>query len=163
MTYVSDHRGGVEWALTVFLNVLAAAVHHPGHLAVDGVEAQPFVPVLLILIRRLERQRELQGLEEAGLVVVQVRDGVHRHGALRVNRAFFSVQTGLAPGFKSIRFVRLTLRRARGGASGVLGDVDSLAVSDVELKEELLLDNSFVEGRLVANCKTGDPRVRLSV
>lgn len=63
--------------LTVFFDVLAAAVDHPGHLAVDGIEAQPFVPVLLLLARRLGRQRELQGLEQAGLVVVQVRDGVH--------------------------------------------------------------------------------------
>lgn len=55
----------------------------------------------------------------------------------------------------------LTLLRARGAASGVLGDVDSLAVSDVELKEELLLDNSLLDGRLVANCRTDRPRVRL--
>lgn len=47
----------------------------------------------------------------------------------------------------------LTLRRARGAASGVLGDVDSLAVSDVELKEELLLDSSLLDGLLVANCR----------
>lgn len=55
---------------------------------------------------------------------------------------------------------RLTLLRARGAASGVLGDVDSLAVSDVELKEELLLDNSLLDGRLVANCRTDDHKVR---
>lgn len=48
----------------------------------------------------------------------------------------------------------LTLLRARGAASGVLGDVDSLAVSDVELKEELLLDSSLLDGLLVANCRT---------
>lgn len=53
----------------------------------------------------------------------------------------------------------LTLRRARGAASGVLGDVDSLAVSDVELREELLLDSSLLDGRLVANCRM-DERVR---
>lgn len=47
----------------------------------------------------------------------------------------------------------LTLLRARGADSGVLGDVDSLAVSDVELSEELLLDNSLLDGRLVANCR----------
>lgn len=40
----------------------------------------------------------------------------------------------------------------------MLGDVDSLAVSDVELKEELLLDNSLLDGRFVANCRTDDPR-----
>lgn len=49
--------------------------------------------------------------------------------------------------------VSLTLLRARGAASGVLGD-DSLAVSDVELKEELLLDNSLLDGRFVANYRT---------
>lgn len=49
---------------------------------------------------------------------------------------------------------QLTLRRARGAASGVLGDVDSFAVSDVELKEELLLDSSLLDGLLVANCRT---------
>lgn len=46
-----------------------------------------------------------------------------------------------------------TLLRARGAASGVLGD-DSLAVSDVELKEELLLDSSLLDGRFVANYRT---------
>ena len=53
----------------------------------------------------------------------------------------------------------LTLLRARGADSGVLGDVDSLAVSDVELSEELLLDSSLLDGRLVANCGTHDPRI----
>lgn len=47
----------------------------------------------------------------------------------------------------------LTLLRALGAASGVLGD-DSLAVSDVELREELLLDNSLLNGLFVANCGT---------
>lgn len=60
----------------------------------------------------------------------------------------------------SIILLHLTLRRARGAASGVLGDVDSLAVSDVELKEELLLDSSLLDGRLVANCRTGDAKVK---
>ena len=62
---------------TVFLDVLTAAVDHPGHLTVDGIEAQPLVPVLLLFARRLGRQGELQGLEQAGLVVIQVRDRVH--------------------------------------------------------------------------------------
>lgn len=68
--------------LTVFLDVLTAAVDHPRHLAIDWIEAQPFVPVLFLFARRLRRQGELQRLEEARLVVVQVRDGVHRHGSL---------------------------------------------------------------------------------
>lgn len=55
---------------------------------------------------------------------------------------------------QSISLFHLTLLRARGAASGVLGDVDSLAVSDVELSEELLLDNSLLDGLLVANCRT---------
>lgn len=37
--------------------------------------------------------------------------------------------------------------------------MDSLAVSDVELSEELLLDNSLLDGRLVANCRTQKQRV----
>lgn len=64
--------------------MLTAAVDHSGHLAVDGVEAQPLVPVLLLFVGRFGRQGELQGLEQARLVVVQVRDGVHRHGSLEV-------------------------------------------------------------------------------
>lgn len=40
----------------------------------------------------------------------------------------------------------------------MLGDVDSLA-SDVELREELLLDSSLFDGLLVANCKREHPRV----
>ena len=55
----------------------------------------------------------------------------------------------------------LTLLRARGAASGVLGD-DSLAVSDVELSEELLLESSLVEGRLVANCRMDETRSLVS-
>lgn len=68
--------------ITVFFDVLTAAVDHPGHLAVDGIEAQPFVPVLLLLARRFGRQGELQCLQQAGLVVIQVCDGVHRHSTL---------------------------------------------------------------------------------
>lgn len=52
----------------------------------------------------------------------------------------------------------LTLLRARGAASGVLGDVDSLAVSEVELREELLLDSSLLVDLLVANCRMDDTR-----
>lgn len=32
--------------------------------------------------------------------------------------------------------------------------MDSFAVSDVELKEELLLDSSLLDGLFVANCRT---------
>lgn len=63
--------------ITVFFDVLTAAVDHPGHLTVNGIEAQPFVPVLLLFIQRFSRQGELQRLQQAGLVVVQVCDGVH--------------------------------------------------------------------------------------
>lgn len=76
---------------TVFLDVLTAAVDHPGHLPVDGVQAQTFVPVLFLLALRLGRQGELQRLEEAGLVVVQVCDGIHRHASLVGNHAFDSI------------------------------------------------------------------------
>lgn len=51
----------------------------------------------------------------------------------------------------------LTLLRARGAASGVLDDVDSFAVSEVELSDELLLESSLV-GRRVANCRMEDTR-----
>ncbi len=76
--------------LTVFLDVLTAAVDHPWHLTVDGIEAQSFVPVLLLLTRRLSRQRELQSLEKAGLVVVQVSDRVNRHASLKIKCTFHS-------------------------------------------------------------------------
>lgn len=84
----------VKWLLTVFLDVLTAAVDHPGHLAVDGIEAQPLVPMLLLLTRRVGRQRELQRLEQARLVVVQVGDGVHRHAPLE-DEGLHSIQTNL--------------------------------------------------------------------
>lgn len=80
-------KTGLWWMvqqITVFFDVLTAAVDHPGHLAVDGIEAQPFVPVLLLLTRRFGRQRELQRLQQAGLVVIQVCDGVHWHATLEV-------------------------------------------------------------------------------
>lgn len=51
----------------------------------------------------------------------------------------------------------LTLLRARGAASGVLDEVDSFAVSEVELSDELLLESSLV-GRRVANCRMEDTR-----
>ena len=79
--------------LTIFLDVLTAAVDHPGHLAVNGIEAQPFVPVLLLFAWRLSWQGELQRLEQARLVVVQVGDGVHWHASLEVNNCFIQIQT----------------------------------------------------------------------
>lgn len=38
---------------------------------------------------------------------------------------------------------RLTLLLARGAGSGVLGEVDSFGVSEVELRDELLLESSL--------------------
>lgn len=80
----TDHKLGaaLNWTLTIFLDVLTAAVNHPGDLPVDGIEAQPLVPVLLLLVRCFSWQGQLQRLQEAGLVVVQVSDGVHRHSSL---------------------------------------------------------------------------------
>lgn len=68
--------------LTIFLNVLTAAVDHPRHLTVDGIETQPFISVLFLFAWRFSRQGELQRLEETRLVVIQVCDGVHRHATL---------------------------------------------------------------------------------
>lgn len=50
-----------------------------------------------------------------------------------------------------------TRLRARGAASGVFGEVDSLGVSEEELTDELLLESSLL-GRLVANCRMEDTR-----
>ena len=49
-----------------------------------------------------------------------------------------------------------------GTEEGVLGDVDSLAFSEVELRDELLLESSLAGGRLVANCRMEDTRSVLS-
>lgn len=131
--------------------MLTAAVDHPGHLTVDGIEAQPFVPVLLLFAWCFGRQWELQRLQQAGLIVIQVCDGVHWHATLDVIGNVGLIQVQLPYNLYILQnSVSLTLLRARGAASGVLGD-DSLAVSDVELKEELLLDSSLLDDRFVAN------------
>lgn len=144
--------------------MLTAAVDHPGHLTVDGIEAQPFVSVLLLFAWRFSRQGELQRLEETRLVVVQVCNGVHRHAALVGNEAKKNkrktenlILSDSWVDSKPFSKVFLTLLRARGADSGVLGD-DSLAVSDVELSDELLLDNSLFDVLLVANCRAHGPR-----
>lgn len=51
---------------------------------------------------------------------------------------------------------QLTLRLTRGAGSGVLGDTDSFGVSEVELRDELLLESSLF-CRLFPNGRRKDP------
>lgn len=51
--------------LTIFLDVLTAAVHNPWHLTVDRIQTQPFVPVFLLLTGSFGWQGELQRLQQA--------------------------------------------------------------------------------------------------
>lgn len=55
---------------TVFLQMLAAEIHHPGHLSVDRVEAELLVVVLFTVAACLRWQRELKGLQEPRLVII---------------------------------------------------------------------------------------------
>lgn len=67
---------------TIFFQVLAAEIHYPGHLSVDGVKAELFVVVLLPVSSRLFWQRQLEGLQEPRLVIIKVSDAIHGHPAL---------------------------------------------------------------------------------
>lgn len=62
--------------------MLAAEIHHSGHLSIDGVQAELFVSPLLPAAGRLHGQRQLEGLQELRLVVIQVGDAIHGHAAL---------------------------------------------------------------------------------
>lgn len=71
-----------SWCLTVGLDVTAAPLQHPGHLPVDGVEAElglgpPLRRAGWLLQLQLGRVRELQRLQQARLTIYKVRDGVH--------------------------------------------------------------------------------------
>lgn len=72
---------------TVFFQVLAAEIHHPGHLPVNRVKAELFVVVLLSVASCLHRQRELKGLQEPRLVIVKIGDAIHRYSSLSSRRA----------------------------------------------------------------------------
>lgn len=61
--------------------MLAAEIHHSGHLSVDGVQAELFVSALLPAAG-LHGQRQLEGLQELRLVVIEVGDAIHGHSAL---------------------------------------------------------------------------------
>lgn len=77
-------------ALTIFLQVLAAAVQHTRHLSVDGVQAELRVAHLLLLAGRLHGHGQLQSLQQTRVTVVQVSDAVHRHAALQeINQSPF--------------------------------------------------------------------------
>lgn len=67
---------------TMFLQVQAAALHYPGHLSKDVVEAEILVPLLLLVAGCLGWQGQLQGLQQTRLVVIQVSDAIHRHSSL---------------------------------------------------------------------------------
>ena len=67
---------------TIFFQVLAAEIHYPRHLPVNGVEAELFVLVLLPAAGRLVRPGELESLQQPRLVVIQVGDAIHRHSTL---------------------------------------------------------------------------------
>lgn len=67
---------------TMFFEVLAAEIHYSGHLSVDRVEAELFVPVLLPVVGGFHWQRQLEGLQESGVVVIKVSDAIHRYSAL---------------------------------------------------------------------------------
>lgn len=66
----------------MFFEVLAAEIHDSGHLSVDGIEAELFVVALLPVASCLNRQRQLEGLQEPRLVIIEVSDAIHRYSAL---------------------------------------------------------------------------------
>lgn len=67
---------------TMFFQVLAAEVHHPGHLSVNWVEAELFVVALFPVASCLGWQRELERLQQPGLAVIKVGDAIHRYATL---------------------------------------------------------------------------------
>lgn len=115
-----------EWTtaclLTVVLDVAAAPLQHPGHLSVDGVEAELGLgPPLRRAARRLlqlelGRVGELQCLQQARLTIYEVGDGVHGQTALQRKELQLTFQ------IKSLslnqRLNRGKLRRALTGENG---------------------------------------------
>lgn len=73
-------------ACTVFFEVLAAEIHDSWHLSVDGIEAELFVVALLPVAGCLNWQRQLEGLQEPRLVIIEVSDAIHRYSALSSRR-----------------------------------------------------------------------------
>lgn len=104
------------------LDVAAAPLQHPGHLSVDGVEAELGLgPPLRRAARRLlqlqlGRVGELQRLQQAGLTIYEVGDGVHGQTALQRKELQLTFQ------IKSLslnqRLNRGKLRRALTGENG---------------------------------------------
>lgn len=62
--------------------MLAAKIHHSRHLPVDWVQAELFLSPLPPAEGCLHWQRQLEGLQELGLVVIEVGDAIHGHSAL---------------------------------------------------------------------------------
>lgn len=62
--------------------MLAAEIHYPRNLSVDRVEAELLVAGFLSATGCLVRQRQLKGLQEPGLVIIEVSDAIHGHPAL---------------------------------------------------------------------------------
>lgn len=67
---------------TVSFEVLAAELHDPRDLSVNGVEAELFVASLLPAAGRFCRHRQVERLQEPRLVIVKVGDAIHRYSAL---------------------------------------------------------------------------------
>lgn len=139
-------------ACTVFFEVLAAEIHNSGHLSVDGIEAELFVVARLPAASCLNWQRQLEGLQEPRLVIIEVSDAIHRYSALsgrRVKTVHWVLRDELRWHTSSTHWVNNikkipTLLRVRGGLSGVLRGDDSLRFSEVELRDELLLEISLL-------------------
>lgn len=149
----------------MFFEVLAAEIHDSGHLSVNWVEAELFVMALLPVASCLYWQRQLEGLQEPRLVIVKVSDAIHRHAALSSRKvktvqwvlsdklwlhhpptAWTSKTKEITNSQRNLCIITYipTLLRVRGATYGVLSRGDSLGVSDVELRDELLLESSLL-------------------
>lgn len=81
---------------TVFLQVLAAEIHRPGHLSVNRVKAELFVTALLPVASCLFWQGQLEGLQEPRLVIIKVSDAIHRHSTLSSRRVTTTLSVTVA-------------------------------------------------------------------
>lgn len=71
---------------TIFFQVLAAEINYPWHLSVNRVKAELFVTGFLPVPGCLIWQRQLKGLQQPSLVIIEVSDAIHRHSTLSVIR-----------------------------------------------------------------------------
>lgn len=70
----------------MFFEVLAAEIHYSGHLSVNRVEAELLVMPFLPVASSLYWHRQLEGLQEARLVIIKVSDAIHRYSTLSSRR-----------------------------------------------------------------------------